>query len=87
MLGLHSDLHFQVWILALLAAIGIFGYMLGIFVYITAFLRVKAGSRWHWAMVGALGVVTVLSIFGHFLALDYPKGLLQGITELPWPLN
>ena len=83
----HSDLHFQVWILALLAAIGIFGYMLGIFVYITAFLRVKAGSRWHWAMVGALGAVTVLSIFGHFLALDYPKGLLQGVTELPWPLN
>ena len=62
----HSDLHFQVWILALLAAIGIFGYMLGIFVYITAFLRVKAGSRWHWAMVGALGAVAVLSIFGHF---------------------
>jgi putative tricarboxylic transport membrane protein len=72
----HSDLHFQAWILALLAAIGVFGYMLGIFVYITAFLRVKAGSRWHWAMVGALGAVTVLSIFGHFLALDYPKGLL-----------
>jgi hypothetical protein len=38
-------------------------------------------------MVGALGAVTVLSIFGHFLALDYPKGLLQGLTELPWPLN
>jgi putative tricarboxylic transport membrane protein len=83
----HSDLHFQAWIVALLAAIGVFGYMLGIFVYITAFLRVKAGSRWHWAMVGALGAVTVLSIFGHFLALDYPKGLLQGVTELPWPLN
>jgi hypothetical protein len=83
----HSDLHFQAWILALLAAIGVFGYMLGIFVYITAFLRVKAGSRWHWAMVGALGAVTVLSIFGHFLALDYPKGLLQALTELPWPFN
>jgi putative tricarboxylic transport membrane protein len=83
----HSDLHFQGWILALLAVIGVFGYMLGIFVYITAFLRVKAGSRWHWAMVGALGAVTVLSIFGHFLVLDYPKGLLQALTELPWPFN
>ena len=83
----HSDLHFQAWILALLAAIGVFGYMLGIFVYITAFLRVKAGSRWHWAMVGALGAVTVLSIFGYFLVLDYPRGLLQQLFELPWPLN
>ena len=83
----HSDFHFQGWILALLAAIGVFGYMLGIFVYITAFLRVKAGSRWHWAMVGALGAVAVLSTFGYFLALDYPRGLLQTVAELPWPLN
>ena len=83
----HGDFHFQGWILALLAAIGVFGYMLGIFVYITAFLRVKAGSKWHWAMVGALGAVAVLSTFGYFLALDYPRGLLQTVAELPWPLN
>jgi TctA family transporter len=83
----HSDLHFQAWILALLAAIAVFGYMLGIFVYITTFLRVKAGSRWHWAAVGALGAVAVLSTFGYFLALDYPKGLLQSFVELPWPFN
>jgi hypothetical protein len=83
----HGDFHFQGWILALLAAIGVFGYMLGIFVYITAFLRVKAGSRWHWAAVGALGAVAVLSIFGYFLALDYPRGLLQSVASLPWPFN
>jgi hypothetical protein len=61
--------------------------MLGIFVYITAFLRVKAGSRWHSAMLGALGAVAVLSTFGYFLVLDYPKGLLQSMVTLPWPLN
>ncbi|MFH1602779.1 MAG: hypothetical protein ABIH03_02610, partial [Pseudomonadota bacterium] len=83
----RSNFHFQGWILALLAAIGVFGYMLGIFVYITTFLRVKAGSRWHWAMLGALGAVMVLSIFGHFLALYYPRGLLQSVVTLPWPFN
>jgi hypothetical protein len=83
----HGDLHFQAWILGLLAAIGIFGYMLGIFVYITAFLRLKAGSRWHKAMAGALGAVVVLTTFGYFLALDYPKGLLQSVADLPWPFN
>jgi hypothetical protein len=83
----HSDLHFQGWVLGLLAAIGVFGYMPGILVYITAFLRVKAGVRWHWAMVSALGAVTGLGTFGYFLALDYPKGLLQSVVELPWPLN
>jgi hypothetical protein len=83
----HGDLHFQAWILALLAAIGLFGYMLGIFVYITTFLRVKAGVRWLWAIGGALGAVTVLTTFGYFLALDYPKGLLQAVAALPWPFD
>jgi putative tricarboxylic transport membrane protein len=83
----RSDLHYQGWILALLAAVAVFGFILGILVYITVFLRVKARARWHWAMVGALGAVAVFSAFGHFLALEYPQGLLQSVAELPWPLN
>jgi hypothetical protein len=84
---LRSDLHFQGWMLALLAAIGALGFILGIFVYITAFLRVKAGVKWHWAIAGALGAISVLSLFGHLFVLDYPRGLLQSVTELPWPLD
>jgi hypothetical protein len=83
----HGDLYFHGWMLALLAAIAAFGFILGIFVYITAFLRINAGSRLRWAMVGAFGAVAVLSAFGHFLVLDYPTGLLQQLFELPWPLN
>ena len=83
----RGDLYFQGWILALLAAIAAFGFILGIFVYVTTFLRVKAGSRWHWAIVGALGAVALLSLIGHLLVLDYPKGLLQSVAELPWPLD
>lgn len=83
----RSDLHYQVWILGLLAAIALVGFILGIFIYITTFLRVKAGVRWHWAIVGALGAIGVLSAFGHFLVLDYPKGLLQNFFDLPWPID
>ncbi len=83
----RSDLHFQGWILALLAAIAALGFILGIFVYITAFLRVKAGSKWHWAIVGAVGAIAVLSVIGYFLVVDYPRGLLQAVIELPWPLD
>jgi len=83
----HSDLYFQCWILALLAAIAVFGFVLGVFVYIIAFLWMKAGVRWQWAAVGALGAVAVLSVLGHLLVLDYPKGLLQQLFELPWPLD
>ena len=83
----HSDLHFQGWIMALLVAIGLFGFILGIFAYVTTFLRVKAGVRWHRAIAGALATVGVMSLFGHFLVLEYPTGLLQYLFELPWPLN
>jgi putative tricarboxylic transport membrane protein len=83
----HSNLHVQLWILALLAAIGAFGFVLGVFVYIVAFLRIKAGSKWIGAIAGALGAVAVLSAFGHFMVLDYPRGLLQSLVELPWPFD
>jgi TctA family transporter len=83
----HSDLHFQAWILGLLAAIGLFGFILGSFVYIVVFLVVKAGTRWHWAVVGAAGAVVVFSLFGYFLALEYPRGLLQVLVEMPWPFD
>ena len=84
---LHSDLHFQAWIAVLLAAIGLFGFVLGVFVYISAFLRLKAGARWRWAITGALIAVAVTSLFGHLFVLEYPTGLLQNFADLPWPLN
>ncbi len=83
----HGDLYVQAWILALLAAIGLFGFILGICVYITAFLRLKAGVSWLWAITGALGAVAVMSIFGRIFVLEYPAGLLQHLIEMPWPLN
>ncbi|MPZ46964.1 MAG: hypothetical protein GEV05_27085 [Betaproteobacteria bacterium] len=83
----HGDLHFQAWILTLLATIALLGFVLGIFTYITTFLRMKAGLRWLSAIGGALGAVIVLSTFGYFLTLEYPKGLLQAVAALPWPFD
>lgn len=83
----QSELHYQGWILGLLALIGLVGFILGIFVYIVTFLRVKANVKWQWAILGALGAVLVLGTFGHVLALSYPRGLLQLMTDLPWPFD
>jgi len=83
----HSDLHFQGWILGLLAAIALFGFILAILLYIPAFLRVKAGVRWPWSIAGALAAVAVMCLFGHVFVLEYPTGLLQAVFELPWPLD
>jgi putative tricarboxylic transport membrane protein len=61
--------------------------VLGIFVYITVFLRVKARVAWHKAALAASGAVVVLSVLSYILVLDYPGGLLQYFFEMPWPLD
>jgi hypothetical protein len=83
----HSELHVLAWMLALLVVAGVLGFVLGVFVYIVAFLRIKAGSKWPGAIVGGLGAVAVLSAFGYFMVLDYPQGLLQLAVEMPWPFD
>lgn len=83
----RSDLHFQGWMLGLLGSAAVFGLVLGIFVYIGVFLRVKAQVAWHWAALAAGGAVGVLTVISHFLVLDYPKGILQALVEMPWPFN
>ena len=71
----------------MLALTAAFGFILGAFAYITTFLKLKAHARWHSALLGALGLIAVLSAFGHLLALEYPRGLLQVVTTMPWPLD
>ncbi|MPZ42495.1 MAG: tricarboxylate transporter [Betaproteobacteria bacterium] len=83
----HSALHVLGWMLALLVICAVVGFVLGVFVYIVTFLRLKAGSKWPGAIAGALGAVAVLSAFGHFMVLDYPRGLLQLVFEMPWPFD
>ena len=84
---LQSELHFQGWILGLLGATAVFGFVLGIFVYLCTFLRVKAQVTWARAALGASGAVIVLTVLSHFLVLDYPRGLLQALVGMPWPFN
>jgi TctA family transporter len=73
----HSALHFQGWILALLAAIAVLGYLPGIFLYIATFLKIKAGLRLHHALAGAGAAVVVMSLFGYFFVLQYPESVLE----------
>lgn len=83
----HSVWHYQGWILGLLVASAAVGFVLGIFFYITVFLRVKAQVSWPKAALAASGAVVVLSVLSRVLVLDYPEGVLQLLVEMPWPFN
>jgi len=82
-----SAWHFQGWMLGLIGAIAVVGFVLGVFLYLCTFLRIKARVRWIPAVLGAAGAIFVLSLLSHLLVFDYPAGLLQQLVELPWPLN
>jgi hypothetical protein len=84
---MRGALHVQGWILGLLAAIALLGFLAGTFVYITLFLRINARVKWHWAALSAAGAMSVLSALGYVLVLRYPEGLLQMFFELPWPFD
>ena len=83
----RSELHFQGWILGLLGVVAMFGFVLGVALYLCAFLRMKAKVAWLSAGLGALGAISALSLLSHLFALDYPRGILQYFTDMPWPLN
>ena len=83
----HSMWHYQGWMLGLLGAAAAVGFVLGIFAFITVFLRVKAKVAWPKALLAASGAVVVLSVLSYILVLDYPGGLLQRLVEMPWPLD
>ena len=60
---------------------------MGISAFIYAFMRVKARVP-HWACALGAGIfVLLLGTLSHFLALEYPVGLLQDYLTLPWPLQ
>jgi hypothetical protein len=83
----HSVWHYQGWMLGLLGAVSAFGFVLGIVVFISVFLRVKARVTWPRAALAASGAIVVLSLLSHVLVLEYPRGLLQHLVEMPWPFD
>ena len=79
--------HYLAWFMALLAGLALFGFVIAFTVFFLAFIRAKTPSTWRVnAMVtaGALGITLMLA---HAMVLDFPRGLLQNLVELPWPFD
>jgi TctA family transporter len=83
----HSDWHYQAWMLGLLGSIALVGFVLGIFAFITTFLRVKAQVKWPKAALAASGTIVLFGFLSYMLGLDYPEGILQQLVAMPWPFE
>lgn len=83
----RSAEHYLLWLVSMLVVASLVGFVIGIAVFVYAFMRVKARSA-HWACaLSAAGFILLLGLLSDRLALLYPEGLLQSYMTLPWPLQ
>ncbi|TDI62504.1 MAG: tricarboxylate transporter [Alphaproteobacteria bacterium] len=75
------------WLVAMLGVSALVGFVLGIAIFIYAFMRLRARSSHMYCTIGAVSFVLFLGVLSHFLVLQYPLGFLQDYVDLPWPLQ
>ena len=75
------------WFLGLLVLTGLFGMVIALVTFLVAFFRVRGAQSWQKSLVyTAIGVGFILFLAG-ILGREFPPGLLQSYTNLPWPLR
>jgi TctA family transporter len=75
------------WFFALLVLTGLFGMVIALTVFLLGFFRARAGLSWlASALYTAAGVGFIIFLAG-VLGREFPPGLLQSYTNLPWPLR
>lgn len=75
------------WFFGLLILSGIFGLVIALFIFLLGFFRLR--GRFDWArslLLTAAGIGFMLFLAG-VLGRDFPPGLLQEFTNLPWPFR
>lgn len=85
----RSSEHYLLWLLGLLAGAAVFGFVIGIALFMFTFVRMKARLKIPTCALFAGVFVTFLGVLQHAMTLEYPMGLLQTWLEvqLPWPLQ
>nr|CAD6606722.1 tricarboxylate transporter [Rhizobium sp. TCK] len=82
--GLWSTL---AWFAMLLAASLLFGFVIGLTLFLLAFFRTRARLGLPMTLIYTAGGVAAIILFAGVLGRDFPPGLLQAYTDLPWPLR
>lgn len=78
---------YLLWIAALLAASGLAGFVIGLALFFAAFLHLEARAPIARNALLTASAVLFLTALSHIFVLDFPRGLLQELVEMPWPLR
>ena len=86
-IGIRSLWENIAWFAGLLVASALVGFVLALFAFFIAFLRIRAEASWPRTLVLTAAGVGLMILLGYFLVLDFPRGVLQDLVRLPWPLR
>ena len=75
------------WFLALLVLSFLLGLILALVVFLVAFFRIRGGLGWRASALYSAAGIAFLCGLAAILGRDFPPGLLQTVTDLPWPLK
>ena len=79
--------HYFLWLAGLLAASALVGFVLGLALFFAAFLHFKARAPAGRNAILTGSAVLFLAAMSYIFVLDFPRGLLQELVEMPWPLR
>ncbi|MGC1496384.1 MAG: tripartite tricarboxylate transporter permease [Sulfitobacter sp.] len=83
----HSLWPTLAWFAALLLLTSLFGFILALGVFLFSFMRFRAAVSLQFALIYTAIGITFMCAMAWLLNRDFPPGLLQDYTNLPWPLN
>jgi hypothetical protein len=75
------------WFLGLLVLTGLFGLIIALSIFFVAFFRLRAQVSWLASVLYAAAGIGFILFLANTLSRDFPPGLLQEFTNLPWPLR
>jgi len=85
--GMASMGHYFAWLAGLLAASALLGFVIGLALFFAAFLHFKAQAPAARNAILTASAVVFLAAMSYIFVLDFPRGLLQELVEMPWPLR
>ena len=85
--GVRPLSRYLLWIAGLLGASGVFGFVIGLALFFAGFLHVEARAPVARNALLTASAVLFLAAMSHIFVLDFPRGLLQELVEMPWPLR
>ena len=85
--GMTPLSHYFLWLGGLLAASALAGFVIGLALFFAAFLHFKARAPlWRNALLSTSAVL-FLAAMSYVFVLDFPRGVLQELVDMPWPLR